>query len=404
MKKLMTVMGMAFAMVDGAYANVGVFNGSGQTPIVEKTDAVQMVEEEVLMTPRKAKGPVTGSCRNFDPMDYRCTFKLRNLKDEAVELQVGFPLNIETYRMKGVHAEDVEKLVESFNFSAYSGNEKFKVRYVPQDKEKKFSKLFLWTMKFAAHEERTLVVSYTMEGYLGLYYTLSADMQKDDVDDLCKIDGGLLLGLFKTGIGEVHMYVTGTGSCWAGEIQKATFKYFPQDFEAYLAKRGALDETEEERKQRQEEKGKRGKEARNSSKGARNLLKPECRLVRCWHPSPEKWTRKDDGAGRFHYELTFTPFRPSKDDSIILGYVAPPMPTEPDDVDILEDVVREFVKSNGGNEKQYLRDVKDVVLEFYGIKTGNTRIAPFIDKQCWKGQESPGLLPVALRKRLEGKR
>ena len=404
MKKLMTVMGMAFAMVDGAFANVGVFNGSGQTPIVEKTDAVQMVEEEVLMTPRKAKGPVTASCRNLDPMDYRCTFKLRNLKDEAVELQVGFPLNIETYRMKGVHAEDVEKLVESFNFSARSGNEKFKVRFVPQDKEKKFSKLFLWTMKFAAHEERTLFVSYTMEGYLGLYYTLSADMQKGDVDDLCKIDGGLLVGLFESGIGEVHMYVTGTGSCWAGDIQKATFKYFPQDFEAYLAKRGALDETEDERKQRQEEKGKRGKEARNSSKGVRDLLKPECRLVRYWHPSPDKWTRKDDGAGRFHYELTFTPFRPSKDDSIILGFVAPPMPTEPDDVDILEDVVREFVKSNGGNEKQYMRDVKDVVLEFYGIKTGNTRIAPFIDKQCWKGQESPGRPSIALKKRLEEKR
>ena len=136
----------------------------------------------------------------------------------------------------------------------------------------------------------------------------------------------------------------------------------------------------------------------------RNLLKPECRLVRYWHPSPDKWTRKDDGAGRFHYELTFTPFRPSKDDSIILGYVAPPMPTEPDDVDILEDEVREFVKSYGGHEKQYLRDVKDIVLEFYGIKTGNTRIAPFIDKQCWKGQELPGQPSMALRKRLEEKR
>ena len=402
MKKLMTVMGMAFAMVDGAFANVGVFNGSGQTPIVEKTDAVQMVEEEVLMTPRKAKGPVTASCRNLDPMDYRCTFKLRNLKDEAVELQVGLPLDIATYRMKGVRAEDVGKLVEAFNFSARSGNEKFKVRFVPQDKEKKFSKLFLWTMKFAAHEERTLVVSYTMEGYLGLYYTFAADM--NDVDDLWKIDGGLLVGLFESGIGEVHMYVTGTGSSWAGDIQKATFKYFPQDFEAYLAKRGAFEETEEERRQRQEEKGKRGKEARNSSKGVRDLLKPECRLVRYWHPSPDKWTRKDDGAGRFHYELTFTPFRPSKDDSIILGYVAPPMPTEPDDVNILEDEVREFVKSYGGHEKQYLRDVKDIVLEFYGIKTGNTRIAPFIDKQCWKGQELPGQPSMALRKRLEEKR
>ena len=41
-----------------AWANVGVFSGSGQTPIVEKTDAIQMVEEVVVMTPRAADGPV----------------------------------------------------------------------------------------------------------------------------------------------------------------------------------------------------------------------------------------------------------------------------------------------------------------------------------------------------------
>ena len=173
MKTTMIAFGATMAFASAALANVGVFNGSGQTPIVEKTDAVQMVEEEVVMTPRKANGPVTTSCSNLDPMDYRCTFKLRNLKDEPVELQVGFPLNIESWRIPKDEAADADGLSEKFGFSARCGEEKFNVRFVPEDKEKRFSKLFLWTMKFAAHEERTLSVSYTMEGYLGLYPTAS---------------------------------------------------------------------------------------------------------------------------------------------------------------------------------------------------------------------------------------
>ena len=299
-KRIMFIVG-ALAVIGNAPANVGVFNGSGQTPIVEKTDAIQMVEEEVVMTPRKARGPVTTGCANLDPMDYRCTFKLRNLKDEPVELQVGFPLDIESYRMPA-----------------------------------------------------------------------KAAMRNID------IDGGLLK-MFATGIGEVHMYVTGTGSCWAGEIEKATFKYYAQDFEAYLARRGAYDETRNERRKRLQALKKR-------SASAKNLLKPDCRMVRSWNPPLDKWTRIDDDDGRFHYELQMAPFRPAADDSIVMGYVAPPMPTEAGDVDLVEGLVRKFVESRGGDEKQYLRDAKDVVLEFYGVKTGNERIMPFVKTQCWHGQ------------------
>ena len=378
-KRIMFIVG-ALAVIGNAPANVGVFNGSGQTPIVEKTDAIQMVEEEVVMTPRKARGPVTTGCANLDPMDYRCTFKLRNLKDEPVELQVGFPLDIESYRMPGTAADDAGKLVERFNFTARCGGEKFNVRFVPEDVEKRFSKLFLWTMKFAAKEERVLVVSYTMEGYFGLYHTFASRNKRDAKAAMRNIDiDGGLLKMFATGIGEVHMYVTGTGSCWAGEIEKATFKYYAQDFEAYLARRGAYDETRNERRKRLQALKKR-------SASAKNLLKPDCRMVRSWNPPPDKWTRIDDDDGRFHYELQMAPFRPAADDSIVMGYVAPPMPTEAGDVDLVEGLVRKFVESRGGDEKQYLRDAKDVVLEFYGVKTGNERIMPFVKTQCWHGQ------------------
>ena len=389
MKKL--VLGVVGAASFSIFANVGVFNGSGQTPIAEKTDAIQMVEEEVVMTPRKAQGPVTTACENLDPMDYRCTFLLRNLKSTPVELQVGFPLDLEPYRMSSKSAEDVEELVALFNFTARRGNEKFQVRFVPYDKEKHFSKLFLWTMKFAPNEEQTLVISYTMEGYLGLDSTYRANSResRDDVDT-----DSLLTTLFDVGIGEAHIYVTGTATCWAGEIEKATFKYYSQEFESYLAKRGAYDETDEDRKNRL---------AALSKKVANMLLllKPDIRMVRNWSPTPEKWMRKDDGNGRFHYEMTFAPFRPSKGDSIQLRYVAPPMPTEPDEVAIIDESVRKISKAKGDQAKQYLRDAKDVVLEFYGIKTDNPRIATFVRSQCWSGQDRSDKLSPALRKRLE---
>jgi hypothetical protein len=392
MKTPMIAFGAAMALASAAFANVGVFNGSGQTPIVEKTDAVQMVEEEVVMTPRKASGPVTTSCRNLDPMDYRCTFKLRNLKDEPVELQVGFPLDIESWRMPHGDADDMDSLPGKFGFSARCGEEKFAVRFVPEDKEERFSNLFLWTMKFAAREERTLSVSYTMEGYLGLYPT-ALDARFAHKNDGTDVDR-LLNGLFGTGIGEAHMYVTGTGSCWAGEIEKAVFKYYSQDFEAHLVQRGAYDETESERKERLSALKKKGA-------SAKGLLKPDCRMVRSWNPSPDKWARVDDGKGRFHYELSHSPFHPTAGDSIVLGYVAPPMPTEPADVDIVDELVCKFAKSRGGDEERLLRDAKDVVLEFYGEKTDNKRIAAFVSSQCWGAERCPSALSGELRKRLQ---
>ena len=87
-----------------------------------------------------------------------------------------------------------------------------------------------------------MVVKYRMRGYLGLMNTF-AKQQRKSMKGLRKE-----FGIFSEGIGEGHFYVTGTGSCWAGEIEKAVFKYYSQEFEDYLRKRGAYDESEKERK------------------------------------------------------------------------------------------------------------------------------------------------------------
>ena len=76
------------------------------------------------------------------------------------------------------------------------------------------------------------------------------------------------------------------------------------------------------------------------------------------------------------------------------------MPTDTDDVAMIEWIVHKFVESSGGDEEQYSRDAKDVVLEFYGVKTGNSRIAPFLKAQCWWGQNPAAMPDKAVVKRL----
>ena len=48
------------------FGNAGVFRGSGQTPVLEKSSEIQMVEELVEMRPRRGYYPVDTSCRNLE--------------------------------------------------------------------------------------------------------------------------------------------------------------------------------------------------------------------------------------------------------------------------------------------------------------------------------------------------
>ena len=224
------------------FGNAGVFRGYGQAPVLEKSSEVQMVEEEVIMIPRRGDYPMDLSCRNFDRMDFRCRFRLRNLSDREVELQVGFPLSTEAVFFHDPGEINQSEIISRFAFTAGTRETVYKVRFVPWDKERRFSNLFLWEMKFAPGEEIELLVNYTMEGYLGLGMTRRERDFSNLVNYQCEY-----LEFMSSGISQTQSYVTETGSSWAGEIEKARFRYYHRDFENYLARRGAWEETEAER-------------------------------------------------------------------------------------------------------------------------------------------------------------
>ena len=141
MKKLLTLCLLLLVFIS-CFGNVGVFRGSGQTPILEKTADIQMVEEEIIMIPRRGDYPVDSSCRNLDKMDFRCRFILRNLTDKKVVLPVGFPLDTEARLQDDKGNANQSQIISHYGFTAGTKDKTFPVRFVPWDKKKKFSQLF----------------------------------------------------------------------------------------------------------------------------------------------------------------------------------------------------------------------------------------------------------------------
>ena len=144
------------------FGNAGVFRGSGQTPVLEKSSEIQMVEELVEMRPRRGDYPVDTSGRNSDKMDFRCRFLLRNLSDKKVTILVGFPLDTQARLQDKNGAIDQSRIIGHYGFVAGTKDRTFPVRFVPWDKNHKFSKIFLWEMTFEPKQEIELSVSYTM--------------------------------------------------------------------------------------------------------------------------------------------------------------------------------------------------------------------------------------------------
>jgi len=79
---------MLVAMMESSlFANAGYFGGSGHTIELSHSDQIQMVSEEVTIT------PLPGFQSELDQVEYRCRFVLKNLSPTATTIQVGFPLD-----------------------------------------------------------------------------------------------------------------------------------------------------------------------------------------------------------------------------------------------------------------------------------------------------------------------
>ena len=401
MKKLLTL-SLLFWVFISCFGNVGVFRGSGQTPTLEKTDTIQMVEEEIIMIPRRGNYPVDTSCRNLDKMDFRCRFILRNLTDQKVVIPVGFPLDTQARLQDNKGKFNQSQLIGHYGFTAGTKDKTFPVRFVPWDEKKKFSKLFLWEMTFEPKQEIELFVNYTMEGYLGLAGTRRNQDWNKYKPYKCEYLEHLTFGL-----GQAQFYVTETGSSWAGVIEKAVFRYYPYEFEEYLAKRGAWEESRKERNERLAA-------IKKKPGNFEYLFSPEMPMLRTWNPAFEQWQSKQGKYKNDRYlELVFQPYKPEKKDNIRIGYTFPMIPVNAEQFERYCTAVKIKLKNDAESKARYQKDndahykeywqhriipdygpavrknIADVILEFHGIARNNPEIADFLADQVWYPVKTP---------------
>lgn len=398
------------------FGNAGVFRGSGQSVVLDSTAQIQMAEEVVTMMPMRGNYPVDTSCRNMDPMKFHCVFKLRNLTDRTVTVPVGFPISNQALRLPDHSKINQAELIATYGFVAGTKDRTYPIRYVPFDKNRKFSNIFLWDMTFRPNEEIELLVCYTMHGYLGLASTRKGNKPWEN----CYRHS--YLSTLESAAGEGQMYVTETGKSWAGKIEKATFRIIPFDFEEYLTRRGAFEETPEKKK---------------SETDIQLALLKTAPMVRKWSPEYEKWNLVKDKRGRnLHLELVYAPFDPGDvGGTLNFFYVFPGIPTTAEQFELLLAKVRKEMEAEYARRDEMLqfwadakknkthpekqiqmatahwqgvvpyssaveRNLADAVLEFYGIRRNNPEIGDFLEIQCWY-PAAPRPIDPALKNRLE---
>ena len=155
MKQAVLAFVCVFGFASTVSANAGFFSGSGQTSTLTKTEQVQLVSEEVTMT------PVAESVQ-MDRIDVRCKFVLKNLTAKPVKIQVGFPLDSQWIRRLRKDDRSEMELVLGYHFIARDEDQTYRVSCYASDSQQRFSHLFLWDMEFKPKEKRLLNIGYEL--------------------------------------------------------------------------------------------------------------------------------------------------------------------------------------------------------------------------------------------------
>ncbi len=340
-------------------ANVGIFTGFGHSVALSSTEKVQMVSEEVTIIPGRGRFLFRGGVQGMDRVEYHCLFVLKNLQKSKVNIQVGFPLNSQFLRPSDNKEKQTRELVTQYNFIAQTDEKQYSVRYVPGDNKKKLQNLFLWDMSFAPLESKTLQVSYSMP--ISMTLASSAhDWQKSKYtkDWYRRLESCRL---------EFFGYVTETGKSWAGNIEKATFKVYIEGFEDYITNRPLFEGV--------------------TNKGLAKAKKK----YPVWEPTilrivePDGWQSGEKG----FLIRTFENYQ--AESNIMFYYYLLSLPKTKNDA---KDLISHLTKGDFSNED--IQDLSDILREFNGEKTNNTRIEAFLKNQKWYEKEKVEKIPAEI--------
>ncbi len=334
-----------------AYANAGVFEGSGHTVKLIRSENVQLRSEKVMIIPGRGRFLFDGGVGGMDRVQYYCTFVLKNRSPKAVTVQVGFPLTSEFARGDAWKAEDATNLVFQYKFIARDGDKTYHVRFVPHDQDEKLGAIFLWDMTFQANETRELRVAYEIPMAMGLATTANSPQAA------VREKGKAWFTTLESAMGEGLEYITVTGQSWAGPIENATFEVYVGGFEKYLAQRGFLDALPP------------SIAADDKKAGSRSSWNIKSGLVHR-QIDPAGWKEKD---GVLRWE--FKNYRPK--DAISVSYIQTFLPSKAEDMSLFAGVLGDKPSAED------FRDLREILLASWGIVPEHEAIRRFAAAQVW---------------------
>ena len=381
MRRVLLASALLLAMCGEVVGNTGVFFGSGQSIQLVKSADVQMVSEDVLITPRCGATATMGSA------EYRCEFVLKNLSSKAVRIQVGFPLNRETHGPPRATSDETDE-VFSFHFIARDANNTYHVRYVGRDQKDHLVDIFLWDMDFAPNEKKTLHVGYIMPMSFAEYTTAISETPKIAFNPP-KVELPAWQPRIQASVVVGCSYVTETGKSWAGPIEKARFRFIGAEFEEYFRQQplggdsaetppdhGTPDESSSEEPGSADDDGfvvgmKFGTVCRRISPDG---WKPM--YLRGHSPSEANPSREPDGIG-WEFD-NYKPGPPLQFVFYLVGFPQTPAECDP--------WVRQVLGQAPG--KAAVLELRETVAAFFGVAPQAASVRALVEKQFWYDPKS----------------
>lgn len=209
-----------------ARGNIGFFGGSGRTIELAKSKEVQLVSEEVTIT------PMLGPSFDADQVMYRCSFVLKNRSPTATTAQVGFPLDADVH--KGSALDDTDRVL-SYHFIARDDHSTYHVRYVQLAPPAKYPELFVWDMAFSANEVKRLRIAYILP--IGVAVASTARQEKGSSGNVTPTYGRPWYAKLEPCAFGQLTYITETASSWKGPIEDATFRVHTAGMAYWMSRR-----------------------------------------------------------------------------------------------------------------------------------------------------------------------
>lgn len=355
---LLALFSVLLGIPSPSFGDAGVFTGNGQDLHQITSKTVQLVSIDVTIVLGRGPFLFDGSVPGMDIAEYQCNFLLRNLSDKDEEIKVGFPADSEFARgSKPDSPSESRGWVLEYGFIAMDQETTYHVEFVrrrPQSGPGEFGSVFVWNMRFAPKETRSLTVQYRIPMSMGV-----VPMEKDGKSGL----GAGVFGQEFLNIGSLEMagYITSTGSSWRGNVETAKFTLITGQFEQYFKRRGIGEESTAEM-------DREAAEQFNSSFPVRHPY--WIRTV-----EPEGWKAVEGGV-----QWQYKDYKPK--DPISISYYTTPFPRLPEEVDALVDRLLKGL-APGESPVIELGRLRQVILATYGKEPEDQTARTFVSQQLW---------------------